>query len=127
MTPTFTCESTYTIQDTDTCLSISQDNQVSTFYLLYSNDLPSFCTDFPAAGTDLCIPQSCETYIVAPWDTCDSVVEAKGVTTAQLIAWNPNLNAQCGNMPSLAGYAICLSEPGSVSTTTTAAPTATMT
>ncbi|KAK3937498.1 LysM domain-containing protein [Diplogelasinospora grovesii] len=125
VTPTYTCESTYTIQESDTCMSISRAKQVSTFYLLYSDKLPAFCTDFPAAGTDICIPQSCNTYTVAPWDTCDSLVKSTGLTTAQLIAYNPNLNAQCGNLHSLAGYVICLSAPGTVTTTVKVALTTT--
>ncbi|KAK3946429.1 LysM domain-containing protein [Diplogelasinospora grovesii] len=126
VTPTYTCESTYTLQESDTCVSISRTKQVSTFYLLYSNKLPAFCTDFPAAGTDICIPQSCNTHTVAPWDTCASLVKSTpGLTTAQLIAYNPNLNAQCGNLRSLVGYVICLSAPGTVTTTVKVAPTTT--
>ncbi|KAK3324399.1 hypothetical protein B0T19DRAFT_443814 [Cercophora scortea] len=125
--PTYTCESTYTIQKNDTCLSISQAKQVSTFYLLFANKLPAFCTEFPAAGTSLCIPQKCNIHIVAPWDTCDDLAKSSNVTIDQLVSYNPNLNKKCGNLRSLLGYVICLSPPGTFNPPTTrrARPTTT--
>jgi hypothetical protein len=41
-------------------------------------------------------------------------LEPKGLTISQLLAWNPNLKVRCGNLRSLKGYVICLSEPGTV-------------
>ncbi|KAK4117933.1 carbohydrate-binding module family 50 protein [Parathielavia appendiculata] len=121
--PSYTCESRYTIQESDTCESISRAKQVSTFSLLYSNKLPMFCLDFPAVGTEICIPQRCNTYMVLPIDTCQSVAEKHGLTAAKLIELNPNLKSQCDNLRALTGHAICLSPPGVVSTTATPQPT----
>jgi hypothetical protein len=123
--PSYTCETQYTIQESDTCMSISWAKQVSTFSLLYSNKLAMFCSDFPAAGTEICIPQQCNTYMVLPVDTCRSVAESNGLTVAELIELNPNLNSQCGNLRSFTGHMICLSPPGVVSTSARPQPTTT--
>ncbi|KAK3687974.1 hypothetical protein B0T22DRAFT_141962 [Podospora appendiculata] len=125
--PTYTCESTYTIQKNDTCLSISQAKQVSTFYLLFANKLPAFCTGFPAAGTGLCIPKKCNVHTVAPWDTCSNLAISSNVTVDQLVSYNPNLNSKCGNLRSLLGYVICLSPPGTFNPLTTRSPRPTTT
>ncbi|KAK4097694.1 carbohydrate-binding module family 50 protein [Parathielavia hyrcaniae] len=107
--PSYTCESQYTIQESDTCESISWAKQVSTFSLLYANKLPMYCSDFPAAGTEICIPQR--------------VAEKHGLTVAKLIELNPDLKSQCSSLRALTGYAICLTPPGVVSTTATPQPT----
>jgi hypothetical protein len=111
-TPTYTCESKYTIREDDTCTSISRDKEVSTFSLLRVNKLPSLCSFFPGAGTEICIPQKCKTYNVLPFDTCDRIAKKRGLTTAQIVEYNPNLNSRCGNLQLLRWQVICLSPPG---------------
>jgi hypothetical protein len=123
--PTYSCESKYTIQESDSCVSISWAKMVSTFALVYSNHLPAFCAGFPGAGTEICIPQQCNIYTVAPWDTCASIAKANGLTIAQLVEYNPNLNSRCGNLRSLVNYVICLSPLGEVTTTARSRPTTT--
>lgn len=123
--PTYSCESKYTIQESDSCVSISQAKMVSTFALVYSNDLPAFCSDFPGAGTEICLPQQCNVHTVAAWDTCASIADANGITIAQLVEYNPDLNSVCGNLRSLLGYVICVSPLGEVTTTSRPSPTTT--
>ncbi|KAH6842454.1 hypothetical protein B0I37DRAFT_197507 [Chaetomium sp. MPI-CAGE-AT-0009] len=123
--PSYTCETKYTIKESDTCLSISWAKQVSTFSLLYLNKLPMMCAGFPAAGTEICIPQQCNTYMVMPIDTCQSVTKSKGLTVRELIELNPNLRSMCGNLRSFTGHLLCLSPPGVVSTSARPQPTTT--
>ncbi|KAK3291682.1 uncharacterized protein B0H64DRAFT_249422 [Chaetomium fimeti] len=123
--PSYTCEAQYTIKKSDNCRSISRAKQVSTFSLLYSNKLPMFCARFPAAGTEICIPQQCNTYKVMPIDTCQRVAKSHGLTVRELIELNPNLKSHCGNLRSFTGHMICLSPPGVVSTTARPQPTTT--
>ncbi len=79
----------------------------------------------PGAGTEICIPQQCDIYQVAPFDTCASVAKAKNITIAQLVEYNPNLNSVCGNLPALIGYVICVSPLGEVTMTAKPARTTT--
>ncbi|KAK3933561.1 hypothetical protein QBC46DRAFT_229373, partial [Diplogelasinospora grovesii] len=98
----------YTIQASDSCQSISRSKQVLTFYLMFVNKLPAYCASFPAAGTSICIPQSCPVYTVSPINTCQGIANATGITTQQLISWNPNLNSDCFNINIITNYQICI-------------------
>lgn len=106
--PSVLCQSTYEIQENDTCQSISYNMRVSTFLLVYANKLPSHCTDFPSTGTSLCIPQSCDVYKVSGNERCATVALIAGVNTSQLVEWNRNINDECTNLPSLKGLYICI-------------------
>lgn len=63
-------------------------------------------------------------------DTCDSVSKAHKISTTQLLAWNPVLNAGCNNIAKAVGYEICVGQPGTkyiapdtpAATVSTAAP-----
>ncbi|KAF7884612.1 uncharacterized protein EAF02_004948 [Botrytis sinoallii] len=79
-TAAYACVSMYTIQEDDTCSSISESQQVATFYLMQANNLPGYCSEIPDPGTSLCIPQSCELYTVAANDTCYEIVQNHNVT-----------------------------------------------
>lgn len=108
-TPTPNCTTSYTVQDGDDCNSVARAHNVSTFSLLYENTLNIYCLNFPAAGTSLCLPPQCALYTVQPGDTCDGIVNrTAGITVTQLLAWNPNINALCGNMLRFAGTEICV-------------------
>ncbi|KAK1252995.1 hypothetical protein MKX08_004182 [Trichoderma sp. CBMAI-0020] len=108
------CKSTYTIKKNDTCRSVSESQKVATFHLMQANNLPGYCSQFPPAGSDLCIPQSCNLYTVASNDTCYGIAQAHNGTfsTRQLISWNPNINRQWSNLNQIAGYQICVSLTG---------------
>jgi hypothetical protein len=104
-----TCISTYTLRPGDSCSSVSKANNVSTYSLLASNGLRTDCTNFPAANGTLCIPPKCATYTVKSYDTCRSILDHHdGISSAQFISWNPNINSLCGNLYLSVGKEICV-------------------
>jgi LysM repeat protein len=107
------CEgSTYTIKASDDCYTISKSQGVGTNWLLADNDLEAFCTNFPAAGTSLCITNQCTTVTVPTNATCEAVAAAANITETQLIAWNPSISYGCANLPKMNGSEICVDAPG---------------
>jgi LysM repeat protein len=104
-----TCVSKYTLQPSDSCSSVSRANNVSTYSLLASNGLRADCTNFPSANSTLCIPPKCTTYTVKSYDTCRSILDQHhGISNAQFISWNPNINSLCGNLYLSVGKEICV-------------------
>jgi LysM repeat protein len=95
MQPTTVCEPSaiYTIQPGDTCKDLCLAHNVSTHSLTASNGLEAYCRDFPLAGTEICLPKSCNVYTVNINDTMQSIAEQQpgNVSIAQLLAWNPIL------------------------------------
>ncbi|KAK4106015.1 carbohydrate-binding module family 50 protein, partial [Parathielavia hyrcaniae] len=120
--PTLSCQSNYTIQASDWCKSISRVKQVSTYNLMRVNLLPSYCNFFPGPGTTICIPETCRVHSVGPLDTCEKIANKAGVTTQQLISWNPNINPECSNLYDMLDFVICVGPLGSVATTTASYP-----
>ncbi|KAL5371895.1 hypothetical protein PMIN02_012730 [Paraphaeosphaeria minitans] len=59
-------------------------------------------------------------YMVKSGDTCAKISSAKGVTSAQIISWNPAVGSGCGNL--LLDTYICISIIGHTPTTTTSTP-----
>ena len=110
-TPPPTCPGkSFAVQHTDTCTSVSQRLNVSTFSLLYENHLDLYCRNFHVSvGRELCSPATCETYTWQATDTCASVAAAYPPTTVpQFLAWNPNFNSRCHNGASFIGYQVCV-------------------
>ncbi|CCF33235.1 LysM domain-containing protein [Colletotrichum higginsianum] len=124
-----TCVSMYTIQPEDTCESVVISQRVSTFWLMYANNLPAYCTGFPKAGTKLCIPPQCNTYKGLRGDSCDGIARFYGnkFTQEDLMKWNPNLSEKCKNVRKLADSRICVSPPGDTAVLTSAKPIPTST
>ncbi len=60
-------------------------------------------------------------HVVASGDTCTLLTATLGVTMAQLVAWNPNLKADCSNL--LLGDAYCIRGPTIGGSSTTASQT----
>ncbi|KAF2719531.1 carbohydrate-binding module family 50 protein [Polychaeton citri CBS 116435] len=124
----------YTVQPADDCNSVAKALNVSTYSLLYDNNLDLYCENFATMiGKTLCKPAQCATYTWQANDTCNSVVRGfSGMTLTQFQAWNPNLNDLCQNGLSFFGYQVCVSPPGGYSnyaapssqSATTAPPTA---
>lgn len=112
--PSNSCVSNYTVQVSDDCHSISTAQQVSTSEMLYFNNLEAGCTNFPVAGTSLCMPHTCEVYTVQQNDTCWALAQAsKGTfSVAQLVSWNIDISSGCENLALLVGNQICLTFPG---------------
>ncbi|KAL6230075.1 hypothetical protein BDW75DRAFT_245169 [Aspergillus navahoensis] len=113
-TPEPTCTGSYIVQETDDCNSVAQSLNVSTYSILYSNNLDLYCQDFSSAiGSTLCIPPQCDTYVWQTLDSCNSVVGSlTNVTIPQFLAWNPNFNSLCQNAVNFIGYVVCISPPG---------------
>lgn len=109
-TPPPTCTGSYTVQASDDCNSLAKALNVSTFNLLYENNLDLYCQNFAAAvGTTLCIPAQCNTYTWQALDSCNSVVGGFiGMTVPQFLAWNPNFNSLCQNSLNYVGYVVCV-------------------
>ncbi|KAK3933774.1 hypothetical protein QBC46DRAFT_462929 [Diplogelasinospora grovesii] len=118
--------STYTIQNGDTCESISKTQSVATMWLLIDNNLPAYCANFPTTGS-LCIQHICTTYTVQANDTCTSISRAKGINYAQILAWNPQFDLTCSNINMTAGLEICISSPGPAYTPSTTSSAASVT
>ncbi|KAK9413239.1 putative LysM domain-containing protein [Seiridium unicorne] len=70
--------------------------------MLYFNNLQAGCAVFPtAAGTQLCMPHTCETYTVQQNDKFAGLVQQFGYafTQSQLVAWNVDINRVCVDQP----------------------------
>ncbi|KAI9823660.1 MAG: hypothetical protein M1826_007678 [Phylliscum demangeonii] len=109
-----TCTGAYTVQATDDCNSAAKALGVSTYNLLYDNNLDLYCLNFAAAvGTTLCVPAPCTTYTWQASDSCASLVSTfPGMTIPQFLSWNPNFNSLCQNSLNYVGYQVCVSPPG---------------
>lgn len=107
--PTPTCTNTYHVQSNDTCNSISVAYDVSTYSIVDRNDLYSDCSNL-ASVASICIPQQCNIYEVQRNDTCDSIIQTygNGISGAQFLAWNPNINDLCSNLGDFRETFICL-------------------
>ncbi|KAL4907338.1 hypothetical protein BDW74DRAFT_176115 [Aspergillus multicolor] len=65
------------------------------------------------------IAENCDQfYLISSGDQCGTIAESHGITTAQLLSWNTEINADCTNL--WPDYYICVHAPG---TSTTTAPT----
>ncbi|KAH6724400.1 hypothetical protein BKA61DRAFT_687587 [Leptodontidium sp. MPI-SDFR-AT-0119] len=106
----------YTIKATDTCKSISKSNGISTEWMLRTNSLAPYCSQFPAAGKAVCIDTNhkCKTYTVKDGDTCGTIGDAivPALTWTQVMIWNPELGPGCAKISSYVGYEICIERPG---------------
>ncbi|KAJ5656875.1 hypothetical protein N7507_008825 [Penicillium longicatenatum] len=114
-TPASSCTGSYKVQVEDTCNSVAQALNVSTYSLLYMNNLDLYCLNWAstAVNSSLCIPQQCDTHVWQATDTCDSVVGGlSNVTIPQFLAWNPNFNALCQNAVNYIAYVVCVGPPG---------------
>lgn len=67
----------------------------------------------------MCLPQTCNTYLVQSGDTCVSIAQANGITVTSLIGYNPAINSACTNL--LSDTNICLSPAAGTYTPTTIA------
>lgn len=93
--PTKSCASTYTVLKSDDCHSISNEQRISTSNLLYLNGLEAGCTDFPGAGTKLCMPHTCEIYTVKQNDTCFGIVGSYDPRSL-FPSWCPGISTSTG-------------------------------
>lgn len=102
-------ESVYTIQQDDSCITISAANGMSTYQLITKNNLNLGCDNLPAVGQSLCLPSgsTCRTYQLGLYDTCETLMMSWNATLAQVQAWNPMINSPCSNLASWRGWYLC--------------------
>ncbi|KAM7184015.1 hypothetical protein V8F33_013246 [Rhypophila sp. PSN 637] len=108
----------YTVKTGDNCRSVSLAQGISTNDLLVTNELRSFCANFPAPGAKICIPtaKKCKPYQLKAdlSDECRTIADKEGIRWVQLVSWNPELGEYCEYLHRLAkeGHVICVSMPG---------------
>lgn len=142
-TGTPTCAIPYTVQEGDNCYSIADKYVATVDQILAQNpDLDAFCDVVP--GELICLPPTAtttrsptptptvacaRTYIVQPLDYCYKIADAVGLTYDELIALNPQLDANCdlspGDMLCIEGASTSSSSGASQATTTTSQATTT--
>ncbi|KAL1589377.1 hypothetical protein WHR41_02172 [Cladosporium halotolerans] len=132
--PNKNCSGSYEVLESDNCISLSSAMNVSTYNLLYHNNLDIYCQNFASTvGSRLCPPPKCEIHAWRPTDTCASIVSTlDGVSIPRFISWNPNLNSLCQNAVNFIGYNFCIGPPATApqgpsidndSTTSVSSPT----
>lgn len=102
------CSSPYIVQASDTCDSIAIAQKVPTDAIIIAGGLSPDCRGL-RPGSSLCLPMACSLYRVQYDDTCDSILQANdGLSAVDLLAWNPNIGALCGNIAHLVESLICV-------------------
>ncbi|TLD08606.1 uncharacterized protein PgNI_07373 [Pyricularia grisea] len=124
----------YTVQDGDSCNSISEAQGVATEAFISINDIDLGCNDIPTVGTSLCLPKKCKVRELGLGDTCESIIEEEGITlvtitdggtcAAASVAFgitlddfyflNPQVDSSCSNL--WLGYAYCVAAVGDIQT-----------
>ncbi|KAJ3809491.1 hypothetical protein F5876DRAFT_66427 [Lentinula aff. lateritia] len=105
------CTRNYTVQDGDTCDSISTAQNVSTYQLAAVNSgvVDSTCSNLQP-GASLCLGYEGEdcssTYTVVAQDTCDSIYDAYGINATLLYGNNPQIDSVCDNI--YVGEVLCV-------------------
>ncbi|KAJ4474446.1 hypothetical protein J3R30DRAFT_3509162 [Lentinula aciculospora] len=124
------CTRNYTVQDGDTCDSISAAQNVSTYQLATVNSgvIDSTCSNLQV-GTSLCLGYEGEdcttTYAVVAQDTCDSIYSTYGINSTLLYGNNPQIDPSCDNI--YVGEVLCVAStiaapPAGSSSVNTAIP-----
>jgi LysM repeat protein len=106
----------YTVQQEDTCNGLCLARNISTHSLTASNFLHPYCGELPPAGTEICLPTSCDVYTVKKNDTLQSIADQQPgrVSIERLLAWNPHL-LPLWNLKKQTGMQICVSPPANTS------------
>ena len=110
----------YTVQQEDTCNGLCLARNISTHSLTASNFLHPYCGELPPAGTEICLPTSCDVYTVKKNDTLESIADQQPgrVSIERLLAWNPHL-LPLWNLKKQTGMQICVSPPANTSSVPT--------
>ncbi|KAJ6533673.1 hypothetical protein B0H19DRAFT_1383637 [Mycena capillaripes] len=107
---------------TSTCAQIASQFSVGWYDIMANNPAiqTANCTSM-GAGTKLCLPQACTTYIPTENQTCKEIVTAanavlapskQSITETQLISFNPSLEEGCLHVARQYGLALCISPHG---------------
>jgi hypothetical protein len=98
------------VKQGDDCDKIAKAKSVSPAMLQFLNSIAADCSNFPKAGTELCLPETCDLYTLQKKDTCWDIVQTYNSTFSmtQLVSWNPSINRDCSNIEALEGILICI-------------------
>lgn len=109
-TPSISCASEYTVKEGDDCSSVSLAQKVSEAMLRYNNGITADCSNFPEAGSSLCLPDTCDVYTLQANQTCYDITLAYNstFTVTQFISWNPDINRDCSNLEVMVGTHLCV-------------------
>ncbi|KAJ3709791.1 hypothetical protein EV361DRAFT_923388 [Lentinula raphanica] len=105
------CTRNYTVQEGDTCDSISAAQNVSTYQFASVNSgiVDSSCSNLQP-GANICLGYEGEdcttTYTVAAQDTCDSISSAYSINSTLLYNNNPQIDSACDNI--YVGEVLCV-------------------
>ncbi len=102
------CNNSYTVQDGDTCVSISVSRNVLTYGLISANGIDVSCNLLPPTGSTICLPKTCNTYQLSGYERCDDLSTYAHITRQQLLSWNPMINEFCNNLATWYGWNLCL-------------------
>lgn len=105
--PARTCTGTYTVQEGDTCVSISALTNVSTYGLITANGFDISCNLLSPVGSTICLPKACNTHRLTGYERCDDITNTYHMSRHQLLAWNPIINDFCNNLASWYGWNLC--------------------
>lgn len=100
----------YNVVSGDTCQIVSEKESVATESVILLNKLNADCTNLQIGP--ICLPEACTLYMIQKGEEtrCAALLESKGVTMQQFLAWNPAVNTQCSNLKANENY--CFGEPG---------------
>lgn len=101
------CPTPYTVKEGDSCDSLSQAKNVSTFGLIETNGFMMPCQPL-TAGKNICLPLTCRTHLLSYGESCYTLGQMYDVTLAQLINWNENFDLDCQNIARWIGTYICV-------------------
>ncbi|PPQ76725.1 hypothetical protein CVT26_004433 [Gymnopilus dilepis] len=123
------CARNYTVQDGDFCDKISANEKASTYQLATANAgiIDPACDNLFVGETRyspylkleqvICLGltgHDCDTvHVVANGDGCPDIATAAGISLADLLANNPNINADCSNI--YIGEVLCVAPVASSS------------
>jgi hypothetical protein len=102
------CAHPYTVQEKDSCVSISVATNVSTYGIITANGFDISCNLLPTAGSVICLPETCDTYQLDMYERCESIAAEAGITQQQLLAWNPMINDFCSDLYGWYGWNLCV-------------------
>ncbi|KAG9081271.1 hypothetical protein FRC06_005679, partial [Ceratobasidium sp. 370] len=95
------CTNTYTVASGDTCTTIPQKNNISSYQLRRLN--PSLNCELLSVAAPLCVADStynCQpVYTVKSGDGCWDIANNHGIDLNQLIADNPQIGDNCAIQP----------------------------
>lgn len=92
------CVRSYTVQEGDSCISISLNMNVSTHGIIRINGFDIGCKLLPAVGSIICLPEPGETYQLDMYERCEGIPADTGITLHQILACNLIINDFCSNL-----------------------------